>query len=78
MKPVIEQLKEISENHQYKSIRFTDKRTMKVDAWTANAMLCVYNAINAVNKAKFEEKIQTKLGFMSMAQFSFENTKIRG
>lgn len=46
MSKIIDQLKDISENHTHKRIKFTDRRTMTVDAWTANVMLCVYNAIS--------------------------------
>lgn len=76
-KTIIEHLKEISDTHNYKRIKFVDG-SISVDAWTANSMLCVHNAISEENKAKFEEKIKTKGGFIHMANFSYKNTKIKG
>jgi hypothetical protein len=73
---IIDNLKNISENHSYKSIKFADG-SIRVDAWTANAMLCVFNAINDDNKLKFAEKIHTKAGFIQVANFSFQKTKVK-
>jgi len=75
-KTVMDQLKEISETHTLKRIKFNDG-SITCDAWTANTMLCVYNAISEENKLKFADKIQTKNGFIKMANFSFTNTTVK-
>lgn len=75
-KTVLEHLKDISENHTHKRIKFSDG-SMTVDAWTANTMLCVFNAINEENKVKFKDKIESKSGFMQLANFSYKNTKVK-
>jgi hypothetical protein len=73
---MIEILRNIYENHTAKRIKFLDG-FMVIDALTANAMLCIYDAISDKNKIKFSEKLKSKTGFIQMANFAFSKTKTR-
>ncbi len=72
---IIELLKKIVEDHQFMKVKFIDG-SMQVDAWTANAMITVYNSLKEENQTKFSEMIKKKNGFIKMANFAYKNTKV--
>ena len=69
----IETLRSIVEHHQHARLNFEDGPTMAVDAFSANAMLTVHDALSPENQAGFERQLRTRRGFMRMHQFSLEN-----
>ncbi len=69
----IDALRGIVEHHQHGKLNFTDGPTCDVDAFTANAMLAVYDALNAKNRDSFAQAISTHRGFMRMFDFTWKN-----
>ena len=50
----IEHFRDIVDNRQEKNVKFSD-RTMKVDMWTASAIISVYDTVNKGNKERIAE-----------------------
>ena len=50
----IEHFRDIVDNRQEKNVKFSD-RTMKVDMWTASAIISVYDSVNKGNKERIAE-----------------------
>jgi len=48
---------------------------MKVDLFSASAMVTVYNALNDQNQAKVEQMLKTKQGVLTFAEFAMSNVK---
>jgi len=48
---------------------------MKVDLYSASAMVAVYNALNPQNQAKVEQMLKTKQGVLTFAEFAMSNVK---
>ncbi len=69
----IDTLRSIIEHHQHASLNFEDGPTVNVDAFTASAVLAVYDALNESNQAKFKAVLRTRAGFMRMVNFSWQH-----
>jgi hypothetical protein len=65
-------LKKIVDDKQAYAIKFEDG-SMKVDLYTASAILKVYEAVNSENKSKIQNLLKTKAGVMKVAKFAFKN-----
>ena len=50
----IEHFRDIVDNRQEKNVKFSD-RTMKVDMWTASAIISVYDTVNKGNQERIAE-----------------------
>ena len=50
----IEHFRDIVDSRQEKNVKFSD-RTMKVDMWTASAIISVYDTVNKGNKERIAE-----------------------
>ena len=50
----IEHFRDIVDNRQEKNVKFSD-RTMKVDMWTASAIISVYDSVNKGNQERIAE-----------------------
>jgi hypothetical protein len=61
--------------------KIVDKKTagkvsgMKVDLYSASAMVAVYNALNSQNQTKVEQMLKTKQGVLTFAEFAMSNVK---
>ena len=57
-------------------LRFAnDTRTMLLDAFTSNALVAVYEALSSENRAKIDNLVKTKAGFMRFVDFCFKHVK---
>lgn len=72
---VIDKLEKIVDEHQMMPVPFTDGN-MKVDGFTASAVLQVYDAISDENKEKVSKMISSKAGFTRLADFAFKRAKV--
>ena len=73
----VDVLKNIVKNKQNKSIKFKDG-SMKVDLFTANALVQVMDKVNADNKAKLTKMINgNKKQFMAAASAVMKMVKMR-
>lgn len=71
----LEALRDIVKNHQAKSLKFQDGK-MKVDAFTASAIVQVYDAVNDANKKKLKDMLNgTHSQFMKVADFTMKSMK---
>ena len=71
----VDVLKDIVKRKQNKDIKFKDGK-MKVDLFTASAMVQVYDAVSASNKKKMADMLNgTKAQFMKMADFALSKVK---
>ena len=71
----IQALKDIVKNKSAKSLKFTDGK-MKVDMFTASAIVQVYDAVKDANKKKMETMLNGKKAqFMKMADFAMKSMK---
>lgn len=69
---MITKLKKIVDDKQAYAIKFEDG-SMKVDLYTASAILKVYESVNPENKSKIQNLLKTKAGVMKVAKFAFKN-----
>ena len=73
---VLDILRNIVKNKQYQKVKFKDKKTSTVDAFTASAMVQVYDKLNKDNQSKFKDMInKDKKGFMAMQSFAMKQVK---
>ena len=71
----LEALKDIVKNKSAKSLKFQDGK-MKVDMFTASAIVQVYDAVKDANKKKMEAMLNGKKAqFMKMADFAMKQVK---
>lgn len=71
----LEALRDIVKNHQAKSLKFQDGK-MKVDAFSASAIVQVYDAVKDANKKKIRDMLNGKKGqFMKIADFAMKSMK---
>ena len=69
-------LRNIVKNKQMQRVKFKDKKSASVDAFTASAMVQVYDALNKDNQTKFKDMINKNLkGFMAMQSFAMKQVK---
>ena len=70
----IENLKQIVKDKQNAVFMFKDGK-VRVDLFSASALMGVYNALKPATRKKFETMIKTKGGFMKSAEFAFKMAK---
>ncbi len=70
-KPQIEQLRNILAGRQAGPVKFSDG-TMRVDMYSASAVVQVYDAVGDETKQKLDTMLASKLGFMKIADFAFK------
>ena len=54
---VLDNLKKIASNKQAGRVKFEDGDTLKVDLYTASALMKIYDALNGANKEKFAKAL---------------------
>ena len=71
----LQALRDIVKNKSAKSLKFKDGK-MKVDMFTASAIVQVFDALNDANKKKFEGLLNGKKAqFVKMADFAMKRVK---
>ena len=73
--PTINNLKQIVKDKQNHLFSFGSRTTIRVDLFSASAMVQVYNALKPAHKKKFEEMIKTKEGFIQSQAFAMKMAK---
>ena len=71
----LKKLRNIIKLHQHSQLSFEHGGRARVDAFTANAMITVYDALNADMKAKFVRMLATKSGFAKLLNFTWKHVK---
>jgi len=71
---VLSTLESIVDRSQAMTVDFQDGKG-KVDAYTASAIMQVYDSVNNENKSKLKDVLSTKTGFMKMAKFAMQQVK---
>jgi len=71
----IENLKKIVKEKQNQIFAFKAGGSIRVDLFSASALVQVYNALKPATKKKFEEMIKTKEGFVKSVDFAFSMAK---
>lgn len=75
-KGVVATLHEIVKGKSSNVVKFKDGRSMKVDFYTASAIMQVYDALNDTNKKKINDMLnKDKQGFIKVADFAFSKAK---
>lgn len=73
---VIKTLREIIKGKTANVVQFKDGKKMKVDMYSAKAILLVYDAVDPQNKTKIDQLLnKDKHGFMKVADFAFSRAK---
>lgn len=73
---VIKTLREIIKGKVANVVQFKDGKKMKVDMYSAKAILLVYDAVDPQNKTKIDQLLnKDKHGFMKVADFAFSRAK---
>ncbi len=73
---IIKTLREITKGKAANTIKFKDGKKMKVDMYTAKAVLALYDAVDADNKAKLDQLMnKDKNGFIKVADYAFSKAK---
>ena len=70
----IDNLKKIVKDKQNAVFMFKDGK-VRVDLFSASALVQVYDALKPATKKKFEDMIQTKGGFVKAVDFAFSMAK---
>jgi hypothetical protein len=75
--PIIDVIKRIVSEHQWSNVKFLDGSNTKVDAYTAQILLTVYNALTKEqSKKKFEDMLnKNRSSFMQAVSFAMKATK---
>jgi hypothetical protein len=71
----LKKLRNIVKLHQHSQLSFEHNGRARVDAFTANAMITVYDALSADGKAKFVRMLSTKAGFAKLLDFTWKHIK---
>ena len=71
----LKKLRNIVKLHQHSQLSFEHGGRARVDAFTANAMITVYDALNSDMKAKFVRMLSTKAGFSKLLDFTWKHIK---
>jgi hypothetical protein len=75
---VIDDLRKIVKNKQRADIKFADGKKLKVDGFSASALVQVHDALSGANQAKFADAINKgETTFMKMLDFAFSAAKRR-
>jgi hypothetical protein len=70
----IDTIKSIVKDKQAKTVKFQDKKSIKVDMQTANIILKVVDALNKDNKRKFTDMLsKSKPNFMKAVDFAMKS-----
>jgi CMP-2-keto-3-deoxyoctulosonic acid synthetase len=70
----IDTIKSIVKDKQAKTVKFQDKKSVKVDMQTANILLKVVDALNDTNKKKFTDMLsKSKPNFMKAVDFAMKS-----
>ena len=73
---VIKTLREIIKGKAANVVQFKDGKKMKVDMYSAKAILLVYDAVDPQNKTKIDQLLnKDKHGFMKVTDFAFSRAK---
>lgn len=73
---VIKTLREIIKGKAANVVQFKDGKKMKVDMYSAKAILMVYDAADPENKSKLDQLLnKDKHGFIKVADFAFSKAK---
>lgn len=73
---VISTLRQIIKGKAANVVEFKDGKKMKVDMYSAKAILMVYDAVNPENKTKMDQMLnKDKHGFIKVADFAFSRAK---
>lgn len=73
---VISTLRQIVKGKAANVVQFKDGKKMKVDMYSAKAILMVYDSVNAENKTKMDQMLnKDKHGFIKIADFAFSKAK---
>jgi len=71
---VIETLKKIKDRKQAMPIKLKNGKSLKVDSYTASALLSVYDALKPANAKKFATNLEKgESTFMSMVDFAMQS-----
>ena len=73
--PTIKNLKMIVKDKQNQIFAFKAGGNIRVDLFSASALVQVYDALNPATKKKFEDMIKTKDGFVKSVDFAFKMAK---
>jgi hypothetical protein len=73
---VIKTLRQIIKGKSANVVQFKDGKKMKVDMYSAKAILMVYDAVDPQNKTKLDQLLnKDKHGFMKVADYAFSKAK---
>lgn len=73
---VIKTLRQIIKGKTANVVQFKDGKKMKVDMYSAKAILMVYDAVDPQNKTKLDQLLnKDKHGFMKVADYAFSKAK---
>lgn len=73
---VLDSLRNIVKKKGAQTVKFGDGSRSKVDAFTASALVQVYDKLNKQNQKKFADTInKTQDGFMKMMDFAMSKTR---
>jgi hypothetical protein len=73
---VISNLRNILKDHNAGEVQFKDGKKMRIDAFSASAILQVYDRVNDVNKKKIDDLVnRDKHGLIKILDFAFSKAK---
>tara|TARA_R100000951_G_scaffold108966_1_gene105599 strand:- start:175 stop:723 length:549 start_codon:yes stop_codon:yes gene_type:complete len=71
---VVDTLKKIKSRKQAMPVKFKNKKTLKVDMFTASALLAVHDALKSSNAKRFRDSLEKgETSFMTMVDFAMQN-----
>ena len=71
---VVDTLKKIKSRKQAMPVKFKNNKTMKVDLFTASALLAVHDALKPSNAKRFKDSLEKgETSFMTMVDFAMQN-----
>lgn len=71
---VVDTLKKIKSRKQAMPVKFKNKKTLKVDMFTASALLAVHDALKTTNAKRFRDSLEKgESSFMTMVDFAMQN-----
>ena len=72
---VMADIQKVAKGRQAKRIRFSNGKTEMVDAFTASAIVGVYEKVNKQNQKKMEKMAESLPGFMKLMDFAMSKVK---
>jgi len=71
---VVDTLKKIKSRKQAMPVKFKNNKTLKVDMFTASALLAVHDALKTSNAKRFRDSLEKgESSFMTMVDFAMQN-----